>query len=632
MSKKHLTVHNRERERHLFTKRVTILTIVVIIFSLCLISRLIDLQIFQHQLYTTLSKQNQLNLLPIPPTRGLIFDRNGVLLAENLPVFSLEVHPDHVKNLKTTLQAIQKIIALTPDDIKEFYKQLKQRRRYDPIPLRLKLTEDEVARFAVNRYFFPGVEVKARLIRHYRYGAEFSHVLGYVGRINTQELETIDVANYSASNFIGKVGIEKYYEKTLQGKVGYEQVETDASGRIIRTISRTPPVPGNDIYLTIDSGLERAAEQALTGLRGAVVVIDPNNGEVLALVSSPSYDPNLFVKGVNQSDYDTLRNSPDRPLYNRSIRGQYPIASTIKPFIGLQAIESGVVTPSYRLWDPGWFRLPNTKHIYKDYSWKNGGHGWVNLSRAIAVSCDTYFFQIAKWMGISQIDSILIRFGFGSPTGIEIQEELPGLVPTPTWKMGKKGKPWYTGDTIVSGIGQGYLLTTPLQLAAGIAAIATHGIRYQIHLQLKQRLHDNTFTNYLPETLPPVRLNHTEAWDLIIDAMHKVITEGTGYRFGRDTPYTVAGKTGTAQVFSATFHAPMQDKDLPEQLRDHSLFVAFAPLNQPKIAIAVVVENSSEASPVARKVMDYYLLHLNLDRTHNGAPEAASQQPTTRHE
>ncbi len=630
MATSRISVHDHKLELHLFSRRLTLLSVCIAILCLCLITRLVYLQIFKHQIFTTLSKQNQVTLLPIPPTRGLIYDRHGVLLAENLPSFNLEVHPESIKDMSKTIKALQKIITITDADLKEFYKQLKQHRRYDPIPIRIKLTEQEVARFVVNRFHFPGVEVKARLLRHYPFGPAFSHTLGYVGRINTQELETINVANYSGSNFIGKVGIEKYYEKVLHGEVGYEQVETDASGRIIRVLNRTPPVAGNDIFLTIDAGLEQAAEQALEGLRGAVVVINPNNGEVLALVSTPLYDPNLFVQGISQKNYNTLRLSPDHPLYNRSIRGQYPLASTIKPFLALQALDIGVVSPQFRIWDPGWFRLPNNRHLYKD--WKRGGHGWVNLTRAVVVSCDTYFYQIAKWMGITQIDSILTKFGFGIPTGIDMQEELGGLVPSPAWKMDKKGEHWYTGDTLVSGIGQGYMLTTPIQLAAGVATLALHGKRYQVHLQLKQREPDNTELLYIPKTLFPVQLRHNSTWRIVTRAMRKVITEGTGYRFGRDTPYTVAGKTGTAQVFSAKFHAPFQDKDLPEHLRDHSLFIAFAPTRHPQIAIAVIVENSSKASHVARKVMDYYLLRKGLDRKHNPPLGSNALQPAKRHD
>jgi len=603
---KRITLHDHIRETELFFRRSRVLVVLVFILSVFMITRLWYLQIFEHDRYTTLSEQNQLNVIPIEPNRGLIYDRNGVLLAENVPVFSLEITPDRVKNLKTVIDQLQKIIQIDEDDLKHFYKEKHQRRSFDPVTLKLKLTDEEVAKFSVNQFKFPGIAVKARLLRRYPLGPAFAHVVGYVGRINEEELKILDPSNYAASNFVGKIGIEKSYEKLLHGKVGTEQVETDASGREVRILRRTAPTPGKDIYLTIDSGLEIAAERALEGHRGSVVAIDPRNGEVLALVSAPSYDPNLFVKGISSKAFNALNKSLGRPLYNRAIRGQYPFASTIKPFLAVQGLDTGVLTRATRIRDPGWFKLPFSSHEYKD--WRKGGHGTVDTRRAIVISCDTFFYTLAYRMGINRIDNILTRFGFGIKTGIEMAEELPGLVPSPAWKLRRKAQPWYPGDTVISGIGQGYMLTTPLQLAAGMAALSKHGHRWQPHLLLRSIDTNRQTQYYKPRERYPVQLKKDWVWHYVNKAMREVITVGTGYRFGRDAPYTVAAKTGTAQVFSSKFHAPFKKKDLPEHLRDHTLFIAYAPIDNPKIAVAVVAEHSSRASNIAREVMDYYLL------------------------
>lgn len=603
---KRLTLKDHQRETKLFFRRVVLLSLIILILTGTLISRLVYLQVTQHNKFRTLSKLNQLELIPIKPNRGLIYDRNGVLLAENKPVFSLEIIPDRVKNLDDTLASLRKMFPITDEEIANFHKFAKRTRPSESVPLHLELTEDEQARFAVNRFKFPGVIVKARLIRHYPHGAALAHVLGYVGRINEAELQKVDPVNYSATNYIGKLGVEKYFEKTLHGKVGYEQVEIDASGRILRVLHRTDPIPGNNLYLSIDSQLETAIEKFLGDRRGAVVALNPQTGEVLALVSSPSYDPNPFVQGISHKDYKTLRSNPDQPLYNRAIRGQYPFASTIKPFLAVEGLESGIVNKKYRIKDPGYYMLPNSSHVYKD--WKKRGHGVVNLRKAIIISCDTYFYHLAHRMGITRIDTILTKFGFGIKTKIEMGEELPGLVPSPAWKRRAKGQSWYPGDTLVSGIGQGYMLTTPLQLASGTATLGTHGKRMQPQLLLRQEMPDKTIIESKPKPVYPVELNNPEIWPFVVSAMRGVITQGTGYRFGRDAPYLVAGKTGTGQVFSAKFHAPFDDANLPERLRDHSLFIAFAPMDKPKIAIAVIVENSKLASNVARQTLDYYLL------------------------
>jgi len=511
------------------------------------------------------------------------------------------------------LSQITKIIPLTDIEIAQFQKQLKQHRRFDEIPIKLRLSEDEVAKFSENQYRFPGVIIKARLMRHYPYGSKLTHVLGYVGRINTQELNQIDLTNYSASNYIGKLGIEKYYEDELHGTVGYEQAENDASGQPVRVMSHSKPIPGENLYLTIDLKLQLAAEEALQGHRGAIVVIQPRTGQVLAMVSEPDYDPNVFVTGISSQDFKTLQDATDKPLYNRALRGQYPFASTIKPFIALQALNTGTISPSEKIYDPGWFQLKNSEHIFHDF--KRHGHGNVDLLRAIMVSCDTYFYTLAYELGIQRIDDILSQFGFGQQTGIDLEDELPGVVSSPAWKRRVKGQSWYQGDTINSGIGQGYMQTTPLQLATAVSTIANHGQRIIPYLLYGEHIPGKSWNPQPPNLQNKVELKDPHYWEIVIQGMQHVVEseEGTAYRrFGSPASYTAAGKTGTAQVYSKIErhsedgHDPQEN--LPENLRDHSLFIAFAPVNNPQIAIAVIVENSREAVSIARKILDYYLV------------------------
>jgi len=621
--RRRITLKNHVQEIELTTRRsIAAFFIMLILISLLMI-RLGFLQLTKHDLYKTLSTRNWLDLVPIEPTRGLIYDRNGILLAENMAVFSLDIIPKKINSLPHTLAELAKIIPLSDTEIAQFQKELKQHRRFDEIPLKLTLSEVETARFYENQYRFPESLIKARLIRHYPYGGMLSHVLGYVGRINTEELDYIDSANYSATNYIGKLGIEKYYENILHGTVGYEEAENDASGQPVRVLKHIKPIPGKNLYLTIDAKLQAVAEQALAGQRGAIVAIQPATGQILALVSEPTYDPNLFVTGISNQDFQQLQQSPDRPLYNRALRGLYPPGSTIKPFIALEALDSGVTTLNYTINDPGWYRLPNSSHRYYDH--KRHGHGIVNLNRAIVCSCDTYFFDLGHRMGIQRIDTILKAFGFGEMTGIDVGEELGGIVATPQWKKQYRDASWYEGDTINSSIGQGYMQMTALQLAVGAATIANRGIRIKPHLILQEQTPGKPITPIAPTFLPPVVLKNQSVWDSVINAMQGVIlsNQGTGYRFGRNAPYTVAAKTGTAQVFSIKKRdrneLPEPQENLPEHLRDHSLFIAFAPIDHPQIALAVIVENSSFASIIARKVMDYYL--LNSHPTASKTPE-----------
>lgn len=624
MQRKRIAIKNHLEEIQLTSRRSIAALIIMVILVILLIIRLGFLQLAKHNLYTTLSKKNWLDLVPIEPTRGLIYDRNGVLLAENIPVFSLDIIPDKITNIPQTLAHISKIIPLSDTEIAQFQKELKQKRRFDEIPLKIRLSETEVARFSENQYRFPGVLIKARLMRNYPLGETLSHILGYVARINQDELDDIDTANYRASNYIGKLGIEKFYEKDLHGTVGYEQAENDASGEPLRIIKRINPIPGKNLYLTIDSNLQMVAEQALAGLRGSVVVIQPSTGQILAIASEPTYNPNLFVAGISNTDFQTLRQSKDQPLYNRALRGLYPFGSTIKPFMALEGLDSEIIDTKSTIFDSGRYKIPGTERILHD--WWHQGHGTVNVYRAIVSSCDTFFWELAHKMGIKRIDNILNRFGFGQLSGIDIKEELPGVVPSPQWKRHIKGAGWYEGDTMNTVIGQGFSQVTPLQLATGVATLANRGVRMTPHLLLTEQLPGKTPIPYQSKPLSPIILNNKKNWEVVIDGMEGVITspQGTGgIHFGKNVPYTVAAKTGTAQNFSIK-HRNSRDEaeaqeNLPEQLRDHSLFIAFAPVDKPDIAVAVIIENSSLSGTVARKIIDYYLLGSKNSLPMNGS-------------
>ncbi len=625
MQNKRVTIKNHLQEIQLITRRTIIALIIMIILTVLLIVRLGYLQLAKQSMYATLSKKNWLDLVPAEPTRGLIYDRNGILLAENIPVFSLDVIPEKISNLPKALSEVAKIIPFSDNDIAQFQKQLKQRRRFDEIMLKLRLSEAEVAKFAENQYHFPGMLIKARLIRHYPLGPSFSHVLGYVGRINMEELNDIDSGNYSATNYIGKLGIEKFYEDELHGTVGYQQAENDASGEPIRILNQIKPIPGKNLFLTIDSKLQLAAEHALAGHRGAVIAIQPSTGQILAMVSEPSFDPNVFVAGISNRDFQTLQKSPDRPLFNRAIRGLYPLASTIKPYIALEGLDSGVADTEYTIFDPGWYQLPDRERIWRD--WQRRGHGRVNLVKAITVSCDTYFFGLAHNLGIERIGSILSQFGFGQLTGVDLDGELPGIVATPAWKRQVKDASWYDGDTLNAGIGQGYMQATPLQLAAAVATLANRGVRFTPYLLLAEQEPGKPAVMQTSILAEPVKLQDKNTWNIVIGAMQQVVTspQGTGFRFGK-LAYTLAAKTGTAQVYSITHYdnedEQENEENIPDRLRDHHLLVAFAPANKPQIAIAVVVENSSLAIRIAHNILDYYFLgppppQLQLQHTEN---------------
>ncbi len=607
-----LTIKDHIRESRLFNERAAIAFIFTLLLLLIVVARLVYLQIFSHEHFATLANENRINIIAIPPTRGLIYDRNGVLLAQNLPSFSLEIIPEQIKDMETTLSELQNLVALSESDILKFRKLLRQKRSFNSIPLKFHLNSEEVARFAVNRYRFPGVDIEARLIRNYPLGKLAVHAIGYVGRINVEELQILDPANYSATRFIGKTGVEKYYEDILHGKVGYKNVETNALGRILREVNRTPPTPGQDIFLTIDINLQKIAEKALQNRRGAIVAISPETGDILSMVSMPGYDPNPYVIGIDSKTYFKLQSSPDKPLFNRALQGQYPPGSTIKPFIGLAGLEYEKLNINTTSYCPGWFSLEGDDHKYRD--WKKGGHGKTDLDKAIVESCDVYFYDLALTLGIDRIYEFLNKFGFGRRTGIDLYGEASGLLPSQQWKRDNRNEPWYTGETLITGIGQGYLLATPLQLATTTATLANRGIKKQPHILYAAHTpgSDNLVT-LNPVTLETIKPENPEHWEQIITSMKRVVhsIRGTAHGITRKTHSIIAGKTGTAQVFGIKQDEKYVKEDIAERLRDHALFIAFSPPENPRIAVAVIVENagsgSAAAAPIAGQIIDYYL-------------------------
>jgi penicillin-binding protein 2 len=601
-------IKNQRNEKKLFQQRLFSAVLVILILAVLLVARLFYLQVIKHGHYAQLAKQNSVDMIPVAPRRGLIYDRNGVLLAENVPVYSLMVTPDEVKNMPETLEKLEKIIPMTPGELESFQKAIKQHRLFTPIPLKLKLTQQQVAKFDVDQYQFPGVSVSAQLIRHYPLGENFSHILGYVGRINQEELARVNQDNYAGTNFIGKTGIENFYEKLLHGKVGYRQVEVDAGGKEQRNLGVISAKPGKNIYLTIDSGLQIAAIKALNNHRGSIVVIQPSTGQVLALVSAPGFDPNAFVDGISGKAYETLLNNPKKPLYDRALRALYPPGSTVKPLLSIQALDKKVITPNFSIHDKGYFTLPHSSHVFHD--WKVGGHGIVNVTKAIIMSCDTFFYQLGYKMGIKNIDSILGRFGYGNMTGIDLPDEIPGTLASPAYKIKQYQTQWYPGDTVNTSIGQGYMQVTPLQLASAYATLSERGKRFKPYLLLATADKPNHKTMNPPKPLPPVQLASQQPWDVVINAMHDVISQqGTAWRFGTPSNYTAAAKTGTSQVISKNLSENYTNVPINE--RPNSSIVVFAPVQNPQIAIAVVVEHAPGTSaPIARKVADYYFAHL----------------------
>ncbi|WP_313952296.1 penicillin-binding protein 2 [Accumulibacter sp.] len=598
-----------------FHFRVVLAGVAVVAAVALLASRFFYLQVVQHDYYTTRAEDNRISVVPIVPNRGVIVDRNGVVLARNYSAFTLEITPSKVDDLDATIDGLGKLIEVLPKDRRRFGKLLEESKLYESLPIRTRLTEEEVARFAANRYLFPGVEVKARLFRQYPMGPIASHAIGYINRINKRDLEMIEeseqAANYKGTDHIGKTGIEQHYEFQLHGETGYEQVEIDAGGRAIRSLARTAPVQGSRLVLTLDVKLQEMAEKAFGDRRGALVAIEPSTGGILALVSNPTFDPNLFVDGIRTDDWDLLNKSPDRPMLNRALNGTYPPGSTFKPFMALAALETGKRTPGQTISDPGFFNFGG--HQFRDD--KKGGHGTVDMYKSIVQSCDTYYYMLANDMGIDAIARFMGQLGLGQRTGVDIDGESEGVLPSPEWKKRRFRRPeqqkWFAGETVSIGIGQGYNSYTPIQLALATATVANNGVMFRPHLVkyiTDSRTGEKTMVEPEPLRRLPWKPQHVET---IKNAMIGVNTQGTGARAFAGAGYTSGGKTGTAQVFSLK-GGDYKSSRLKETLRDHALFIAFAPADEPKIALAVIVENggfgAQSAAPIARMVLDYYLL------------------------
>ncbi|MCB1866602.1 MAG: penicillin-binding protein 2 [Chromatiales bacterium] len=596
-----LRINDYFRESQTFLARAVAAFVLVGLLVGAIVARMAFLQVHEYEHFATLARGNQVKVEPLAPTRGLIYDRNGVLLADNLPSYDLELVPERIADLDATIARLRELLTIDENDLERFEKLRRQSRPYAGVPLRIRLSPDEVASFAVNRHRFTGVEVNARLTRHYPLGADLVHAVGYVGRINAEEVERIDRASYNGTSHIGKIGIELKYEDRLHGSVGLQRVETNAFGRVLRLLDGREALSGEPLELALDVRLQREALLALGNRNGAVVAIDPNNGEVLALVSKPGFDPNAFVNGIGHAAYAQLERSPDKPLFNRALHGQYPPGSTIKPLLGLASLSSGLVPAGSRSFCPGHYQLPNQDHKYRD--WKKGGHGWMTLDDAIVQSCDVYFYELSRVLGIDRMHDFLAGFGFGRPTGIDALGERDGLLPSRQWKQAARGEVWFPGETLITGIGQGFFLATPLQLASATATIAARGRHFRPSLL---RLDDGVEPDSIVEAAP-------EHWSRVIGAMREVVHGLRGTAHGVQTDrYSIAGKTGTAQVYTVGQDEEYDKENVDERLRDHALFVGFAPVESPRIAVAVVVENGggggTVAAPVARRVMDRYLL------------------------
>ncbi|WP_292996157.1 penicillin-binding protein 2 [Nitrosomonas sp.] len=620
--KRHVELRNHPVELHKFRFRLAVSACFVLVLFLILYVRFYYLQVSQQEHYHTLAEANRISISPLVPNRGLIYDRNGRALAQNYSAYTLEVIPSKIQNLESTLDELATIIEITATDRQRFKKLLKESKRFNSLPIRSRLTDVEIATFAANRYRFPGIEIKARVLRQYPEKEVVSHIIGYISRINDQDLEQLErneeLNNYRGSQHIGKIGIEQSYEKQLHGVTGFEEVETDAAGRSIRVLSRTPSIPGNNLILSIDLGLQEAAEKAFGDRRGALVALDPNNGEVLAFVSKPGYDNNLFIGGIDQENWNLLNNSIDRPLNNRALRGVYPPGSTFKPFMALAALELGKRTPEYSMSDPGYFSLPGVERRYRD--WKPGGHGRVDLHKSLVVSCDTYYYSLANDLGIDNIHSFIGQFGLGKKTGIDVEGEVSGLLPSSAWKMSQYKQKWYAGDTISVAIGQGYNLATPLQLAFATMVIANNGKAYLPRLVKQIQNSDTGDVEDIPEKLLYSLNLKPRNLEIVKNALVDVTRPGgTAAKAAINASYTFAGKTGTSQVIGIKQGERYNEKSINERHRDHAMFIAYAPADNPKIALAVLVENTgtggSTAAPIARQVFDYYLLGKSPEAT-----------------
>jgi penicillin-binding protein 2 len=618
-------IKDHHSERQLFISRVILSSIVSIVLLGIVVARLVQLQVFDYELFAEKSQGNRVRMEAVPPIRGLIFDRKGRAIAENLPAYQLELIPEQVDDIDGTLRRLAVLELIAADDIPRFKELSRSGPRFQPVTLKVRLTEEEIANFAIQRPRFPGVDFQPRLVRYYPDGPAVAHAVGYVGALSSEDLQRLDTSRYAGASQTGKIGIESSFESDLHGDAGYRHLVTNARGRQVpsdsgRLLDALPeneaPTPGANVYLSLDLDLQRIAMRALEGRRGAVVALDPQNGEILALVSAPAYDPNQFALGMSTAEYAELQNDPDRPLFNRAVRGTYPPGSTIKPMLALAALETGATNLTRRTLCRGFFMLPNSTHRYRD--WKPEGHGSVDLHDAIAQSCDVYFYEISGDIGIDNMHDYLDRFGLGNPTGIDIRGESKGLVPSREWKRTAFRNPddqrWYNGETVIASIGQGYMTITPLQLATATAAVATRGVRFKPRLVAAV---EDALTGErrltTPEQLAAVEISSDFYWENVIEAMHDVMQgpRGTARAVGTGAPYQMAGKSGTAQVISIGQDEEYDEEELAERLRDHALFIAFAPLDNPRIAVAVIVENGSSgsgvAAPIARAIMDHHL-------------------------
>ncbi|MEK2142781.1 penicillin-binding protein 2 [Vibrio parahaemolyticus] len=613
-------IRDYQAEARLFASRAIVAFFSIVILMGLLVANMYNIQVNQFQDYQTRSNDNRIKVVPIAPNRGLIYDRNGVLLAENRPVFNLELTPEKIKDIDATIQELQTILEITPEQIERFHRERKRTRRFKSVPLLTQLNEKQVAVFSVNQYRFPGVEISATLKRYYPYGEVLTHVIGYVSRINDRDMQRLireeKDANYQATRDIGKLGIEKYYEDLLHGTAGYQEVEVNSRGRVIRTLKYVPPVPGKDIVLNLDINLQLYVHQLLDGRRGSAIVLDPRDNGVLAMVSSPSYDPNAFVHGISGKAYRDLLNDKNRPLVNRTTLGIYPPASTIKPFMAVAALQEGVITPNTTRNDPGYWRIPNSDtRPFRD--WLRWGHGRVDVIKSIEESVDTFYYQIAYDLGIDRISNWMMMFGFGDYTGIDIYEESKANMPTRDWKMSRHKTPWYKGDTIPVGIGQGYWTATPMQIAKATSVLVNNGAVSAPHL-LKSTIDngDNFEEQETSEyvTYPPIQNVPEKYWDIAKEGMRRVNhgTRGTARRSFYNMSYQTAGKSGTAQVFGLGENEEYNADEIAEHLRDHALFTGFAPFDDPKVIVTLVLENagggSSNGGPMARKIFDRVVL------------------------
>ncbi|WP_290647871.1 penicillin-binding protein 2 [Aquisalimonas sp.] len=606
-------LQDKGQEKRHFTRRALLAGAGVLALMGLLGGRMGQLQVAGHQRYATLSQANRVKLVPIPPNRGLIYDRNGIVLAENRPNFQLLVTPEQVQEMDQTLKGLRRVLDISDVELERFRQLLARSRRFEALPLKVRLTEKEVAAFATNRHRFPGVEVEARLSRYYPHGPHAAHAIGYVGRINARELSQVDTRRYGGSSHIGKTGTELHFEERLHGDAGLERVETNALGRVIQPLSRRAPIPGDDVVLTLDSHLQRVAEQALGEETGAVVALDVDNGDILALASTPSFDPNIFVNGVDRATYASLQENPERPLFNRAIRGQYPPGSTIKPFVGLAGLEHGTFDPEQRVFCPGYFSINNVDHRWR--CWRRRGHGPMDFADAMGQSCDVYYYKLGYELGIDRMAAFLERFGFGRSPGVGLPGERAGILPSREWKRTARGEGWFHGETIITAIGQGYFLSTPLQLAHGMAVLANRGSARPP--RILRAIHDadtsETSEVELAESQRLVDLSSGNHWDRLMDSLVEVVhgQRGTARGISSGLDYRIAGKTGTSQVFSLGQDDEYDAAELERRLRDHALFTALAPAEAPRIAIAVLVEHGGSgggvAAPIARQVMDAYM-------------------------